>query len=360
MADEAAAAVAAVDVTDKAPPKKKAAEAPPAAPALAVLILSAGMTGADLAAALEQLKEKSKSISVHKKREIFWQAYTKLISKTSSFEGGPVFCFLLYRVNADGDGEVEAVELTKRQKGLVHGGCEILGHKIKPIDPDAKGWMMAYSEEDAQAAWHDLMEAEPCIYLAPDGVYVGTKQKRALCKGLSGMPKSVKDVEALVGELAPDKPLKSISFVANAPPAVNSYNTFLAGPTKLDKELPPTIGQVKSTSPDEIYSYFLSRKNGALLQEAAQLLGTMQADAGKKLVAQIYAGSQKECVVAYKNALMKKVYVHESMKKFIDRVQKDGQVEMHVIRGDVADSDFGKFGSLVFELYYRVDLDTMS
>ena len=88
------------------------------------------------------------------------------------------------------------------------------------------------------------------------------------------------------------------------------------------------------------------------LCEAAQLLGTMQADAGKKLVAQIYAGSQKECVIAYKNALMKKVYVHESMKKFIDRVQKDGQVEMHVIRGDVADSEFGKFGSLLGLLFF--------
>ena len=30
--------------------------------------------------------------------------------------------------------------------------------------------------------------------------------------------------------------------------------------------------------------------------------------------------------VAYKNALMKRVYVHESQKKFIDRVKKDGQV----------------------------------
>ena len=31
---------------------------------------------------------------------------------------------------------------------------------------------------------------------------------------------------------------------------------------------------------------------------------------------------------------------------------------MHVIQGDVAESG-GKFGSLVFELCYRVDLDTM-
>ena len=54
------------------------------------------------------------------------------------------------------------------------------------------------------------------------------------------------------------------------------------------------------------------------------------------------------------------VYVHESMKKFVDRVRADGQVEMIVICGDVADSDFGRYGSLVFELFYRLDLSTMS
>ena len=56
---------------------------------------------------------------------------------------------------------------------------------------------------------------------------------------------------------------------------------------------------------------------------------------------------------------MKKVYVHESMAKFVNRVRADGTVEMHVIRGDVSETVFSKFGSLVFELYYRVDLDTM-
>lgn len=48
------------------------------------------------------------------------------------------------------------------------------------------------------------------------------------------------------------------------------------------------------------------------------------------------------------------------MRKFIDRARKDGQVELHVIRGDVSDTDFGRYGSLVFELFYRVDLSTMS
>ena len=49
------------------------------------------------------------------------------------------------------------------------------------------------------------MTAEPCIYLSADGVYVSTRYKRALCKGLSGPLKAVKDVEKVVSELAPDK-----------------------------------------------------------------------------------------------------------------------------------------------------------
>ena len=114
-----------------------------------------------------------------------------------------------------------------------------------------------------------------------------------------------------------------------------------------------------TTSADEIYDYFLQRRNSHLLGEAAKLISTMLADAGKGLVAQVYAGSQKDCIAAYKNALMKRVFVHESSKKFIDRVRKDGQVEMVVITGDVAHTEFGKYGSLVFECFYRVDLGTM-
>ena len=56
---------------------------------------------------------------------------------------------------------------------------------------------------------------------------------------------------------------------------------------------------------------------------------------------------------------MKRVFVHESMKKFVDRVRKDGQVEIFVISGDVAATEFGKFGSLVFEMFYRLDLSTL-
>ena len=364
--------MSAADVSDAASklesvavaPKKAAAPAP-AAPELLLLILSYGMSGGELALTLEKLKTDSKSIGSHKRRELYWSAYGKMIGKTSGMEGSQ-HCFLMFRALPDGDasdGEVEVVELTKRQRGLLNGQCEVMGHKLKPTGPDgkpdptSKNWCVAYHEAEAQVAWDDLTQGEPCIYISADAVYVATRYKRALCKSLSAPLKAAKDVEALVASLEPDKPLRSVSFAGNEPPSVNGYNTLMAGPTKL--ELPPTIGHVPSVSLGEIYDGFLARRNDHLVAEAGKLISTMLADVGKGLVAQIYSASQKECVCAYKNALMKRVFVHESSKKFIDRARKDGQVELNVIRGDVATTEFGKHGSLVFELFYRVDLDTM-
>lgn len=345
-------------------PSEKKKGTPPPEPELLVTILSCGMTGGQLNETIESLKDKSKSIGTHKRRELYWQAYTALGAKTSSMDGA-TNCLLLYRGAEDGEkGEAEVLDLTKRQRGLVGGGCEFLGHKFKPLldgkpDPTAKGWCMCFSEADAQLALDDLMDGEPCVYTTADGVFVATRFKRALCKGLSAPLKALKDVEALVAELKPDAPLKSLSFTANAPPTINGYNVFLTGPTKLDKELPPTIGQVNTTSTAEMYDYFLQRRNAHLVGEAGKLIDQMLADVSKGLTPLVVAGSQKECVVAYKNALMKKVYVHESSKKFIDRVRKDGQVEMCVITGDVEKSTFGQYGKLVFELFYRCDLSTM-
>ena len=99
------------------------------------------------------------------------------------------------------------------------------------------------------------------------------------------------------------KPLRSVSFSAQPPPSVNGYNTFLAGPTKLGEALPDSIGHIASTSTTEMYDFFLKRANEHEVAEAGKLIAQMQADAGKGLTAQVYAGSQKECVVAYKNAL---------------------------------------------------------
>ena len=65
--------------------------------------------------------------------------------------------------------------------------------------------------------------------------------------------------------------------------------------------------------------------------------------------------------MAYKTALMKKVYVHESMAKFINKVREDGAVELAVIKGDDAGKmgAFAEYGKIVFEMFYRVDLTTM-
>lgn len=292
------------------------------------------MPGEALAVALDGLKTSSKAIGSHKRRELFWGAYSKMISATSSLTGA-AHCFLLCRTlppAASGGGEIEVevelLELTKRQRGLVGGGCEILGHKIKPLTPDgkpdpaARTWCMAWSEEEAAAAYADLTAAEPCVYVAPDGVYVATRMKRALCKGLSAPVKTAKEAEALVASLAPEKPLKSICMAANEPPSCNGYNTFVAGPSRLDKELPAHIGLVATASADEIYAYFLQRRNRHLVSEAGTLLSQMVADVGKGLTPIICAGSTKECTVAYKNALMKRVFVHESMAKFISRVKQ--------------------------------------
>lgn len=358
-------ATAKMEAASVAPAKK--ASGPPAAPELLVLLLSYGMSGAELAATLETLKTASKQIGSHKRRQLYWEAYGKMISKTSSLDGAS-HCFLTFRALPDGDasdGEAAIVELTKRQRGLLNGQCEILGHKLRPSGPDgkpdpvSKSWCVAFSEEAAPIAWADLHEGEPCICVMGEAVYVATRYKRALCKSLSAPLKSVKDAEALIGSLEPEKPLKSISFAGSQPPAVNAYNTFLASAGKALEGLPPAIGHVASTSSHEIYDYFLSRRNAHLLSEADKLIGAMLADAGKGLTAQVYAGSQKDCVVAYKNALMKRIFIHESSKKFIERCQKDGGVELHVISGDVDKSEFAKYGKMVFELYYRVDLDTM-
>jgi hypothetical protein len=87
---------------------------------------------ADLAAVIEELKNKSKSIGTHARRELYWNAYTKMASKVGGMDGA-AHCFLLYRAAKDGgDGEVEITDLTKRQRGLVSGGCDFLGLKVKP------------------------------------------------------------------------------------------------------------------------------------------------------------------------------------------------------------------------------------
>jgi hypothetical protein len=144
---------------------------------------------------------------------------------------------------------------------------------------------------------------------------------------------------------------------------VNAYNVVFAGAFKLDGALPPTIGgPINTTSVVEIYEHFLGRKQANSLAEANALIAKMLADVNKGEKAPlICAASTKEAAVAYKSALMKKVYVHESMGKFIKKCKEDGAVECVVITGDDerAMGAFADHGKIVFEMFYRVDLSTM-
>ena len=328
---------------------------------LIVLALNCGMVSVELAAAIDKLKDSSKSIGSHKSRQLYWDAYTKLAAKANTVIDGS-YCFLKYSADTSSDspeGEVEVVELTKRQKGMAG---TVIGPKFKPPeDPAAKTHVFVWSEAAASRAWQDLMYGEPCVYITPAEVFVGTRHKRASCKTLSSPLKTAKDVERLVAELKPDAPLRSVSFHGNEPPGVNAYNVFLAGSFKLDGPLPSTIGVVNTTSTNEMYDYFAQRKNTSNVEDANRLIATMLADVGKGLTPLICASSTKEASVAYKSALMKKIYLHESMKKFIAKAKEDGQVEVCVIEGDDESKmgAFAQYGKLVFEMFYRCDLTTM-
>jgi hypothetical protein len=329
---------------------------------LIVLALNCGMVSAELAAAIDKLKDSSKSIGSHKSRQLYWDAYTKLAAKANTTSDGS-YCFLKYSADTSSDnpeGEVEVVELTKRQKGMA--GL-VMGPKFKPPeDPSSKTHVFVWSEAAASRAWQDLMYGEPCVYITPSEVFVGTRHKRASCKTLSSPLKTAKDVERLVAELKPDAPLRSVSFAGNEPAAVNSYNTLLAGTFKLDAPLPDTIGAINTTSCDEIYEYFLARKARKNLRDADELVAKMLVDVNKNLVPLICASSTKEAAVAYKSALMKRVYVDEAKYgKFAAKVREDGQVELITVtpKDDGSASLFRDHGSLVFEMFYRVDLTTM-
>eukprot|EP00961_Rhodomonas_salina_P300977 3940288-Rhodomonas_salina.1 len=114
-----------------------------------VLVLSNGMQFSELAAVIDGLKNSSKSMGSHARREKYWQAYTKMNSKVAGMDG-QAYCMLMYRAKEDGEGECSLMELTKRQKGLVNGACEFMGQKVKPPeDPSSKNWCLVFSEEDA-------------------------------------------------------------------------------------------------------------------------------------------------------------------------------------------------------------------
>ena len=55
---------------------------------LLVLALSAGLSSADLAATVDKLRESSKSVGAHKRRQLFWDAYSQMSKAAASVADG--------------------------------------------------------------------------------------------------------------------------------------------------------------------------------------------------------------------------------------------------------------------------------
>ena len=237
---------------------------------------------------------------------------------------------------------------------------DIIGKKFKPVDdPAAKEWFTCYFDQDAQAALDDITTAEPCIYITADGIFTATRLKRRLCKG-SSPPKTVKDLEKLLTELKPDAPIVSIGWHKEPAPSPNAYNLLLAGPgfsAPVLSALPEGVAHVESASPEDIYAAFVMRRSNYLVNEAEKMIDQMIADVQKgEANALIYSGSMKHAKAARENSLMKKVYCSSDKKKFVDAVRAEGDVEMHVIEGNGSEK-FKDYGGIVFELFYRTDLE---
>lgn len=351
---------------------------------LKLLILSAGLPCSELCMVIDQLKAQSKAASSHKRRELYWAGYSELASGLSASEDGPAYCFLKYSVTG-GEGQTEKIELTKRQRALVSGGCDIMGSKKLRADlaaveggdkkPAAAGgggpWAMAFDEETAAGAWEDLMLAEPCIYMSADGLFVSTRLKRVQCKSYSSSPfKSIKDVEKALSEMTSS--LRGISFTESGPPSVLPYNVVLAGAIPAStaaalssSALTAGLGLVDTISIHDIYAGFEKVRNRYLLNEAGKLLATMHIDIAKGITPPlIITSSMKDAATARKNSLMKRVFVHESKTKFIEGCKADvaegGGLELNIISGPADESlEFFQYGGIVFELFFRMDLATM-
>ena len=196
------------------------------------------------------------------------------------------------------------------------------------------------------------------MYATSSAVYVGTRLKRRLCKKVSGPVKTAKDLDKFVAELPAC--LQSANWTDSQAPTLNGYNFLVAG-GGFPADLPATIGRAATGSPADVYEEFTKRRSAHFLNEASRLLDMMMADNGRgETKPLICASSMKEAALARRNALMKKVYVHESKHKFIQGVRADNDVEMYVITGDVAGTRFDDFGGIVFELFYRADLSVFS
>jgi hypothetical protein len=259
---------------------------------LAVLILCNGMPGAIMSELLEQIKSQSKSVGTHKRRELYWQAYSKLVKLAGGSVDEQVTGFLTFHIAEDEEddpekGTVAYLPATKRQRGLL-GSVEVMGKKFKSVDPDAdpSQWVMAWFDDDAQRAYDDIMDGEPVVYLSQDmdGVFIGTLLKRRKCRAApSTMLKTLADVDAFKATLLPMDPLQSLSWSGNHPVQLNKYNFLLAGKVSKGITEHDEVPHVGSASTNEIYACFEMHRNVYFLSEAERFIAMMLTDIAKVL-----------------------------------------------------------------------------
>ena len=330
-----------------------------------ICMLVNGLTSSDLTDCLKDIKQSSKNIGTHNRRELFWNAYTSLIAETNKqAEGERLHGILTYHT-----GEVpksEFVPCTKRQKGLL-GSTDFFGKKVKPEGMETKNqWVIAYLNDDktdineAEEAYNDITNGEAMCYFSQDmnGIFVGTKLKRRKCRNAPSSPlKTIAELETLKESLKPDDPLCSIDWNGNRPLALNEYNFVLAGNFHANICNDGGVAWMNTTSVDEIYSFFLTKRNEFLVGEAGKMVQLHLIDVSKG-GNPLYETSVRLAGIARKNCLLKKIYVGAEKKKFIDVVKSDSDsnIDMTVIENAPNDSEFAQHGSCVFELHYRADL----
>lgn len=344
-----------------------------------MLLLVYGFSPTELSASLGKLKSETKNLGTHNEREQYWKAYENVqgeITKYSSVDvdEGKLYGLIKHYTNGSGDEssdcKTEYEAFSKRQRALTGAKGVFMGRHIKLLVDDdenagtGKEFFMPWFGDEAEAAYQDITKGEPCISLDSDrGVYISTRIKRKNCGNL---PSNLKNLDALkeyISGLLPDNPFQSLAWEGHQPPTVTSYNLILTGtwPNTIKDHLPESIGYTNTTSMHEIYDLFESRRNTHYIEEAELLIARMMVEIHKNTAdnaSSVHTGSMKDLACAKRNALLKKVYIDASKKKFIENARAEGGFEVVVVHSREG-QDVGKFeeyGGIVFETFYKLDL----
>jgi len=354
-----------------------------------VLLVIYGFKPTDLSDSIGELKKQTKNLGTHSQRQAYWSAYGDIQSSANKYsqsdvDGGKLYGLIKYYSGSTSSndnkkkekGKIEFEPFSKRQKALVGTPKLMMGRHIKLLmkegdedDASKKGneFIMPWFGDEAEEAYLDITQGEECISIDSDrGVYVSTKIKRKNCSAGSSSLKSIDGVQDYISKLEPDTPLQSIAWEGHQPPKVTTYNVILTGawPSSVTSHLSmdESLAHINTSSMDEIYELFLLRRNNQYIREAETLIDSMVTEQNKSkgtdMTASIFTGSMKDLATANRNAILKKVYVSSTKKKFIQLARAEGGIEM-IIVNEREGNDAGKFekwGGVVFETYYKLDL----